>query len=124
MGGSGEPPLLTLDTITLVIVCRAINFDRVALCVGSIKGQRKISREGGTESVSGRAKPYKYSVADRPRSQRARVAGFRRRRTSPGKIRGGNCAPDRRGARRFCAAQDYYLHAGGSAGPENRHEHV
>ena len=37
-GGSGEPPLPTLDIINLVIGRRAINFDRVLSCVGAIKG--------------------------------------------------------------------------------------
>ena len=124
-GGSGESPLPTLDIINLVIVCRAINFDRVVLCVGSIKGsQRKASREGGPEFVSRRAKPYEYSTADRPRSQRACVAGFRRRRTSAGKIRSGNGPSNRPGTHRLSTAQNYNLHTGGSAGLKNRHEHV
>ena len=100
--GWGVPPLPMLDIIDLVIVCRAINFDRVALCIGSIKrSQRKASREVGAECVSQRAKPYEHSTTDRPRSQGARVARFRRRWTFAGKIRSGNGAPDRRGTRRF-----------------------
>jgi len=56
---------------------------------------KEASCEGGAEFLSQRAKPYKHSTADRPRSQRPRVAGFRRGRTSAGKIRSGNGAPNR-----------------------------
>ena len=64
----------------------------------------------GPEFVFRRAKPYEYSTADRPRSQRARVAGFRHRRTSAGKIRSGNRPSNRPGTHRLSTAQNYNLH--------------